>query len=92
MLWGGRTHRDTPQNPDGLPGIHPVRGISDMRYRIQIHPMMGSTLCVVSTYDELGAVCRITTKMYTIDEDFHYGDALVEILGRLQQMMAESQS
>ena len=61
-----------------------------VRYRIQISPLLGSTLCVVSTYDDFGSVLRIASKMYTIDEEFGPHGGLVEILGQLQRLVGES--
>jgi hypothetical protein len=66
-------------------------GISDMRYRIQIEPIMGCTLIIVSKFDGFGGRLSSTTKMYTIDEDDVDARDIVEVLGQLQRLIGESQ-
>jgi hypothetical protein len=62
-----------------------------MRYRIQVEPVMGYTFCVVTTIDDYRGRSTATTKMYTIENDGHPGNDLVEILGELQRTIGESQ-
>jgi hypothetical protein len=62
-----------------------------MRYRIQIEPMLGCTLCVVTEMDSVGGRYWSTTKLYTIDEEIGAHGSLVEVLGQLQRLIAESQ-
>lgn len=61
-----------------------------MRYRIQIEPMLGATICVVT--EIYGSVGRMGThtKMFTIDEEVGDHGGLVEILGQLQRLIGES--
>lgn len=63
-----------------------------MRYRIQIQPLLGAYLCVISSYEDLSSSTRVTSKMYTI-QDSDYGHMeLVELLGELQREVGESSS
>jgi len=61
-----------------------------MRYRIQVEEMLGCTLCVVTEIVAYGGSANHTTKMYTLDAVFDRHGGLVELLGELQRLVAES--
>jgi hypothetical protein len=63
-----------------------------MRYRIQIEPLLGAIIVVVSELDQFRGVTRTATKMYTLDAEVAEHGGFVEILGELQRLVAESQS
>jgi len=63
-----------------------------MRYRIQIEPMFDCTICVVTELKAYSGRTTADAKMYTIDGDVGAHGGLVEVLGRLQMLMAESQA
>lgn len=61
-----------------------------MRYRIQFEPMLGSTLVVVTEVYGTGGRMGTTSKMYVIEEEIGRHGGLVELLGELQRLVAES--
>lgn len=61
-----------------------------MRYRIQIEPMLGATICVVTEIYGSGGRMGTNSKLYTIDDNEDLRAGLVEILGTLQRMVGES--
>ncbi len=61
-----------------------------MRYRIQIQPMLGHQLIVVTELDEYGGRVTATSKMYTLEAPSAVHGGLIEILGELQRMIGES--
>lgn len=62
-----------------------------MRYRIQIEPMLGCTLIVVTELSDFRGRMTADSKMYTIDSDIGAHGGFVELLGELQRLIAESQ-
>jgi len=61
-----------------------------MRYRIQVEELLGCTLVVVTEIIAYGGRATHTTKMYTLDATFDNHGGLVELLGELQRVVAES--
>ena len=61
-----------------------------MRYRIQIEPMLGATVCVVTEVYGTGGRMGSNSKMYMIEEAVGHHGGLVEILGELQRLIGES--
>jgi hypothetical protein len=61
-----------------------------MRYRIQVEPMLGCTLMVVTELSEYGGRLTADSKMYTLDGEVGAHGGLVELLGELQRLVAES--
>ncbi len=61
-----------------------------MRYRIQTEPMLGCTIVVVSQLDSYGGRTTATTKLYTLEGEIGAHGGLVEVLGELQRLIAES--
>lgn len=61
-----------------------------MRYRIQIEPLLGTIMVAVTEHDQFRGTVRSSTKLYTLDGDYDSHGGLVEILGELQRMVAES--
>jgi len=62
-----------------------------MRYRIQIEPMLDCSLIVVTKLDAWAGRMTAESKMYTLDGDTGAHGDLVEVLGELQRLVAESQ-
>ena len=61
-----------------------------MRYRIQIEPLLGATICVVTEFYGTPGKMGTRSLMYTIEEEVGEHGDLVEILGQLQRLVAES--
>jgi hypothetical protein len=61
-----------------------------MRYRIQIEPMLGCTLVVVTELDQWKGRLTADSKLYTLDDDIGAHGSIVEILGTLQRMIGET--
>jgi hypothetical protein len=61
-----------------------------MRYRIQIEPLLGSTVCVITEIYGTGGRHSTSSRLYTIQEEIGQHGGLVEILGQLQALVAES--
>ena len=61
-----------------------------MRYRIQIEPMLGATICVVTELYGTPGRSVFSSRLYTIDEEIGQHGGLVEILGELQRLVGES--
>lgn len=61
-----------------------------MRYRIQMEPMLGATICVVT--EVYGTAGRMSShsKMYVIEEGIGEHGTLVDVLGELQRLIAET--
>lgn len=63
-----------------------------MRYRIQIEGLLGSTLIVVTKFEEYGGTIHGTTRMYTASSDDVHTDRLEEVISWLAMTLAESVS
>lgn len=61
-----------------------------MRYRIQIEPLLGHTLCVVTELDDYRGRLTATTKLYTLEGETVSHGGIVEVLGELQRIIGES--
>jgi hypothetical protein len=62
-----------------------------MRVRIQIEPLLGATVCVVTKISTQGGIQRHATKLYTLEGEFSEWD-LVELLGQLQREIGETEA
>jgi hypothetical protein len=61
-----------------------------MRYRIQIQSLMGGVCCVVTEVVDGGGFSSARSKMYMVEGDDLEHSGLVEVLGQLQRLVAES--
>ena len=61
-----------------------------MRYRIQIEPMLGCTLIVVTELSDFRGRLTADSKMYTLEGEHASHGGLVEVLGELQRIIGES--
>jgi hypothetical protein len=61
-----------------------------MRYRIQVEPLLGATLVVITKIEVFRERSTHSTRLYTLEGDFDHG-GLTELLGELQRVVGESE-